>query len=83
MSSSAAFAFNWPCRLRTRRVPEQTVVERECPDCAGCGQVASGDDRTPWKDWLALPLGSSLAVLLGVVRPLQCQRCAGTGKTYA
>lgn len=51
----------------------------ECPTCAGCGRVANDDERTPWKYWAELPLQSSAAVLLGVVRPVSCPDCGGTG----
>ena len=53
---------------------------RECPTCAGCGQVATDTDRTPWKYWLELPLHSAAAVLLGVVRPVECPECGGSGR---
>jgi hypothetical protein len=52
----------------------------KCARCDGCGRVADTEDREPWTDWLALPLGSSLAVLLGVVRPIPCPDCKGTGE---
>jgi hypothetical protein len=51
----------------------------ECQTCAGCGQVANDDDRTPWKHWLELPLASSGSVLLGLVKPIECPDCGGTG----
>lgn len=54
-----------------------------CPRCRGCGQIASGDEGAPWSDWLALPLGSSLAVLAGIVKPISCPTCNGTGKRAA
>lgn len=54
-----------------------------CPRCRGCRQIASDDDCTPWVDWLELPLGSSLAVLAGIVKPLPCPACNGTGEHLA
>ena len=52
----------------------------KCPSCAGCGQVANDDERTPWKYWQDLPPGSDLAVRMGIVKPEQCEDCGGTGK---
>lgn len=52
----------------------------QCPECAGCGQIANDDDRTPWKYWAELPPPSNLAVLMGVVQPVTCDACQGTGK---
>lgn len=57
--------------------PSTTKV---CPACAGCGRVANDDDRTPWKYWAELPAQSAIAVFVGLVRPLTCQRCNGSGK---
>jgi hypothetical protein len=50
-----------------------------CPRCRGCGQIANDDDGTPWSFWLQLPLGSSLAVLAGIVKPIACPACDGSG----
>lgn len=52
----------------------------ECPRCEGCGQLADTDDREPWTAWTSLPLQSSMAVLLGAVKPIPCDQCGGTGK---
>lgn len=52
----------------------------ECGTCAGCGRIANDDDRTPWKYWEELPVQSALAVVAGIVRPLPCPDCRGTGK---
>jgi transposase len=51
-----------------------------CPQCEGSGQVANDDEGTPWQHWLDLPLHSASAVLLGVVRPITCPTCNGTGR---
>lgn len=56
-----------------------TAPRRECERCEGCGLLADSEDREPWTVWLNLPLRSSLAVLAGLVRPVQCDRCGGTG----
>lgn len=52
----------------------------QCERCAGCGKLADDDDGTPWKYWLEMPLQSSTAVLMGVVKPIECPVCKGTGK---
>lgn len=50
-----------------------------CPRCKGCGQLANSDSGEPWTDWLKLPLESALAVFIGLVRPVTCPACGGTG----
>lgn len=51
-----------------------------CPDCLGDGRVAGGtDDRDPWPVWASLPPGSDLAVRMGLVYPVTCSTCDGTG----
>jgi hypothetical protein len=52
-----------------------------CPSCEGCGQVADTDSREPWSHWLDLPLRSAVAVVAGIVRPIPCPDCGGTGLT--
>lgn len=54
-------------------------MSAECPQCAGCGRIANDSDGTPWKYWAELPLQSAVAVVAGIVRPLPCPRCNGTG----
>lgn len=56
------------------------MSESDCTKCEGCGKVANDADQTPWRHWLRLPLESSAAVLMGLVRPVPCPRCGGTGK---
>ena len=51
----------------------------ECPKCEGCGKIANDDEGTPWKHWLDIPLGSSMAVLVGLVKPIDCPECLGEG----
>lgn len=51
-----------------------------CPRCAGCGKIANTEDGEAWTHWLALPLQSSAAVLMGIVRPIVCPACSGSGK---
>ena len=58
-----------------------TEIEyKKCLRCDGCGQIADDDDGTPWRVWLKLPLESSQAVLMGLVKPLLCPACKGKGK---
>ena len=53
--------------------------QQPCPECDGCGQIANDDARTPWKYWAALPMPSAAAVTLGLVKPLPCPGCGGSG----
>ena len=57
------------------------VVEdaMKCQRCDGCGKVATTDDQEPWSAWLALPVESAQALLLGIVKPITCPGCGGTG----
>lgn len=48
-----------------------------CQKCEGCGQVANTDEQEPWTAWLEIPLGSSMAVVMGLVRPIPCPECKG------
>lgn len=50
-----------------------------CRRCAGCGQIATDDDGTPWCYWAEIPPPSNLAVTLGLVRPVPCPACDGLG----
>lgn len=52
-----------------------------CSQCLGWKRVANSDEQESWKYWAELPPGSDLAVQLGVVTPIECPRCGGTGKT--
>ncbi len=52
---------------------------RGCTTCAGCGQVANDDDSTPWSYWARLEPPSNMAVVMGLVKPLTCPKCNGTG----
>lgn len=56
------------------------MADDKCPKCEGCGKVATDEDQSPWTYWLELPLQSSLAVLSGIVKPVDCPECGGTGK---
>ena len=51
-----------------------------CPACDGEGFTADDDDRTPWSFWANLQPPANLAVTLGLVHKVRCERCAGTGR---
>ena len=51
------------------------MADDKCPKCGGCGQVADTEDEEPWTTWLALPLGSAQAVVMGLVKPKPCPKC--------
>jgi hypothetical protein len=61
--------------------PWEPAPAEPCSDCDGCGQVADTDDREPWTAWTALPVRSALAVTTGMVRPVPCGSCGGTGRS--
>lgn len=50
-----------------------------CVRCLGCGQVANSEDAEPWSAWADLPPGSDLAVRAGLVKPVPCPECGGSG----
>lgn len=52
-----------------------------CGRCRGCGQIADCDSGEPWTDWKGLPPGSNLLVRAGIVKPIPCPTCGGSGKT--
>ena len=52
----------------------------KCDRCDGCGRIADSEDGEPWSVWEELPPGSDLAVKMGLVKPLTCPSCGGTGK---
>lgn len=49
-----------------------------CQKCGGCGKVADTEDEEPWTAWTELPLQSSIAVLMGLVKPKPCPVCSQT-----
>ncbi len=51
----------------------------KCNQCDGCGRIANSEDGEPWTVWQSLPPGSDLAVQMGLVQPIECPRCKGTG----
>ena len=57
--------------------------DSKCRRCDGCGKIANSDDGEPWTAWAELPPGSDLAVRAGIVKPIPCPSCKGTGLTKA
>lgn len=57
-----------------------TDTPTPCPRCDGCGQLADSEDREPWIEWTSLPVSSSFAILNGLVRPIPCDECGGSGE---
>lgn len=51
----------------------------KCERCDGCGKIASGEEGAPWSVWADMPLRSVSAVLLGIVKPIECPECKGRG----
>lgn len=66
----------------TDQYPDQYLnpPEGACTKCDGCKQIANDDNGTAWWAWESLPSPSNLAVALGMVKPLPCPHCNGSGK---
>ena len=58
-------------------------MAEQCRKCDGCGRVADSDSQEPWTAWRDLPGPSAAAVVLGIVRPILCPVCGGTGEAPA
>lgn len=67
---------DWPEREFDAAYQGPTVCQR----CNGCGQIADSEDGEPWSVWEALPAGSDLAVRMGLVQPVECPGCGGSGQ---
>lgn len=52
--------------------------DNPCAQCLGWKRVDDGDGAS-WKHWAELPAQSAIAVQLGLVKPITCPRCHGTG----
>lgn len=52
----------------------------DCQRCEGCGQIADSEEGEPWSDWMALPVSAAFAVVSGLVKPVPCPSCRGSGK---
>jgi hypothetical protein len=51
-----------------------------CQRCLGWKRIANDDEGLPWKYWAELPSPENLAVQIGIVVPLPCPRCKGSGR---
>ena len=61
--------------------PKQ-ITEIECFRCLGCGKIADSEDGEPWIYWLPphLEPPANIAVVMGIVKPVECYLCKGSGK---
>ena len=74
VGTDAAAVIDW-LEGRADTLPPATP----CPKCLGDKHVANTDDAEPWSCWANLPPGSDLAVRMGLVQPITCPQCKGTG----
>ena len=51
-----------------------------CMLCDGYKRIDDGKDGVSWKHWEELPAQSAIAVRMGLVKPIVCPRCNGSGK---
>lgn len=60
----------------------EPLREMPCPRCVGCGKLADSEDNEAWVYWIPPYLNppENLAVVMGIVKPIDCHDCAGTGK---
>mgnify|MGYP001578388989 CR=1 FL=1 len=56
-----------------------SITSQKCERCDGCGRIADSESGEPWTYWMELPLRSSVAVLCGIVKPISCPACGGSG----
>ena len=57
-----------------------TEDKAKCTRCDGCGRIANTEDGEAWTEWEGLPLGADAAIQLGLVKPVPCPDCNGTGE---
>lgn len=74
VGTDAAAVIDW-LEGRADTLPHTTP----CPRCLGDKQIANSDDGERWSAWANLPAGSDLAVQVGIVKPITCPECNGTG----
>ena len=58
-------------------------MDTVCTKCEGCGQVANTECQEPWTAWESLPAAAQGAIRAGLVRPVVCPECGGSGKKEA
>lgn len=51
----------------------------KCQRCDGCGKIANTEEGEPWTAWAELPFPASVAVRMGLVKPVTCPACGGDG----
>lgn len=51
----------------------------KCGRCDGCGKISDNPSGEPWTRWESLPPGSDAAVRAGIVKPIPCPECGGSG----
>jgi hypothetical protein len=59
---------------------EPVKIEGGCEHCYGSGKIADDDEKSPWPLWEALEFPENIAVVYGIVKPIPCPTCGGTGK---
>ena len=52
--------------------------EDACEQCLGWKRV-DDSDYASWKYWAELRAQSAIAIHMGLVKPIMCPRCSGTG----
>ena len=66
-----------------QKLAESLVIDHVGPDactlCLGWKRVDDGADGISWKFWAELPAPQAIAVKMGLVKPIVCPRCGGTG----
>jgi len=60
-------------------ITTETKPAGYCPRCDGCGKIDNSAEGAPWSMWKSLPPGSDAAVRAGLVRPVPCPDCGGSG----
>jgi hypothetical protein len=56
---------------------KQQVEGIKCQRCDGCGLLADDDEKSPWKYWEELEPPANIAVTMGMVKPVICEKCEG------
>jgi hypothetical protein len=54
----------------------------KCDRCLGSGKIANTEEGEPWSHWENLPLRDAQAVLIGLVKPVDCPKCKGIGSIF-
>jgi len=62
-----------------RNIVEIYKGEDACQQYLGWKRVDDGEHQS-WKYWAELPTQSRIAVTLGLVKPVECPHCHGSGK---